>query len=193
MTGLDLDMWSVDPDGWRYIVLGEEGGEDLLIPSHEVDNERVVSVMRHAGFGTVLDWSDVDELDRLETWARQLHRCPRHRVLPVAVWTMLRAATSWVRWTAFRVLWRVLAGRAAGSTRLREWLSRLGIPADTPPGCACEVIGHYRKCKGCGFCDSDGTGKVPSWWDWTTPSGARHDVNAGRAGYIPVTVIELNG
>lgn len=190
---VDLNTWIPGPDGVRYLVLGEEGGEDLLIVGHEIPDDRVVSVIRHAGFGALFDWSDPDELDRIETWARQLHRCPRHGVLSWRVTAALAATTGWVRWTVFRILWHFLARRAARDTRMLQQLSRLGTPAGTPPECACEFIGHYRTCKGCGFCDSDGTGRVPSWWDWTNPADAPHDVNAGRAGYIPVTVIDLKG
>lgn len=201
--------WAVTdgPDPLRYMVLGEEGGETLMIHGHGVAEDHIAAVIRHAGFGRILDptvfrgetvddGTTVAELRPFETWAREVHGCPRHRWLPWWLRHGVIRPVDWVRWQAFRLLWRTWwRGRdpleLSAAPRWLLWMARRWR-AFSDCG-ACEYVDHYRTCRGCGFCESDGTGRVPTRWDWATPDGAAADVNAGRPGYVPVTVVDLEG
>lgn len=189
----------------RYALLGEEGDEDLLIYGHAITEDSIRGAITEAGFGRIFgdlvidghkiaDGTTVAELYQFETWAREMHGCPRHRWLPLR--RALVSSVEWVRYQCFQVTWRLWQSK---QDPLRErwvpaWLRWLGTGWRGLAYCqACEYVDHYRSCSGCGYCDSDGTGTAPPWWDWATPDGAPADVNAGRAGYVPVTIIDLAG
>lgn len=199
--------WTVTdgPNLMQYIVVGEEGGETLLIHGHGVAEDHIAAVIRHAGFGQILDpimfqgepisdGTTVAELRPFETWAREVRGCPRHRWLPWWLRHGVIRPVDWVRWQAFRLLWRTWRRRGRDHRELSSvprWLLWLGRSWCAFSDCAvCEYVDHYRTCSGCGFCSSDGTGRVPPWWDWDIPKGSARDANASRPGY-PVTVIEL--
>jgi len=189
----------------RYVVLGAEGAEELLIYGHDLDEARVHDTIRHAGFGRILDFYteladdehvETDVLAPAETWAREVYGCPRHRWLPWWVRHGVIRPVDWARWRVFRLVWRVWRrgqdplDRPPVPRRLR-WLGQHWRAfADCS---SCEYVEHYRTCDGCDHCDSDGSGKAPSRWDWSTPEGAPHDANAGRLGYVPVTVVDVAG
>lgn len=170
--------WIAGPDNWlRYVVLGEEGDEDLMIYGHSHDDDTIREVIQHAGLGLVLadivingvkvaDGTKVAELRRLETWARKRRDCRTHRILP-----------HWFR--HLMILW------ATNARHLPPLVDRIENCQD------CVHVDHYRTCQGCGWCA--GTGKVPPWWVWAVRKGAPANANAGRAGYHPVTVVELRG
>ena len=200
--------WTIGPaPGYlRYMVLGEEGDQDLLVYGHDLTEDSVQAAIVHAGFGQVFDGIVIDgvpvadgtpvaELNRLATWAREMHGCPDHRRLPLWLRSTAVNTVNWVQWQVFRRVWRWWRARhpqQEGSAP--RWLSWLGSRLEWSADCTvCEYIHHYRTCNGCGFCDSDGSGRVPAWWDWSVPDGAPADTNAHRPGYAPVTIIEIGG
>lgn len=200
------DSWATCPAGLRYLVLGEEGDEDLMISGHGLAEPGIREAVTHAGFGRVFDdlefeghkiadGATVADLLKVETWAREVRGCPRHRWLPWWLRHGVTGSVDWVRWQVFRVLWRTWwRGRdPLDLPRVPGWLLWLGRHWRAFSGCSkCEYVDHYRICDGCGFCSSDGTGKAPPWWDWSAPAGDPA-ANEGRSGYFPVTVIDLEG
>lgn len=143
--------WTILPDQagvnvW-YQVLGEEDAETLMIRGHKLGEDAIAAAIRHAGFGRVLDI--MDELNGL---SEDLDGVPVGGDLePVETWaTELRDCPKHGR------LPRVA----------RQWLrNHWGVLES----CAmCEHVYHYRTCSGCGFCSSDGSGRVPPCWDWIT-------------------------
>lgn len=207
--------WTIGPEPARprYMVLGEEGDETLVIHGHGIDEDTIDDVARHAGFGPILDWyaelkAELDDepcddrddeltLAPVKTWARQVRGCPRHHWIPrwlrVGIDRIVGAA-DWLRWQVFRRLWHIHDRRdPLRERRVPSWARWLSRPWQLFQNCACVYVDHYHTCDGCGFCASDGTGTVPSWWDWSTKDGAPADANAGRPGYLPVTVIHIGG
>lgn len=191
----------------EFRVLGEEGGENLMVTGHGLGEAVIRDVVRRAGFGgifdditiggkKVADGLAVAELHLFETWARETRGCPRHRRVPWRLRRALVVSVEWVRSQCFRLVWRLWTSRRdpLGDRRVPVVLRWLGSRWRRLSDCdVCEFVDHYRTCSGCQFCESDGSGVAPPWWDWAVPAGAPRDVNADRPGYLPVTIIDMAG
>lgn len=180
--------WLVGPSPslLRYVVLGEEGAEELMILGHDLGDDSIRAVVCHAGFGG----ATVADLVKLKTWARAVRGCRRHGRVPWWMRVGVVAAADWVRWRVFQVAWRVWRRERTSTPAWVQWLARHWLVSDCS---ACEVVDHYRTCAGCVWCDNtpESKGKVPTLWDWSTPEGASADANCARKGYVPVTLLEL--
>ncbi|HEV2930749.1 MAG TPA: hypothetical protein VGW74_18865, partial [Propionibacteriaceae bacterium] len=163
--------WTVAPAAVRYMVLGEEGGESLMVCGHDVTEDSIAAVIRHAGFGRILDpitingqevactGTAVAELHRFETWAREDYGCPRHRKVPWWLRRSLVVSVDAVRFLCFLVAWRLWRSKQdlLADRRVPAWLRWLGGRWRGLSDCdVCEYVDHYRTCRGCGFCTSDG-------------------------------------
>lgn len=206
-TTVNSTLWTISDNDVRYVVLGEEGDETVMIAGHGLADDTIREAVTHAGLGRVFnditfngtkiaDGSTVAELEPLETWARTVRGCRRHRWAP---WWLRHGANNlvgWIRWRLFRAvfaIWR--RGRTPieqlHTPRLLTWL---GSHWRVFPDCGtCEIVDHHRTCEGCVWCNNTpaGKGKPPLLWTWATSDDAPADTNASRRGYQPVTVVNV--
>lgn len=132
--------WTIGPaPGFvRYQVVGEEDAEELVMDGHDISSPSIAAVIEQAGFKRLLEYAYKD-LGVAE-------------LQPFKTWA--REVTDcpkhgWIpQW-------------------LRQWLWQRWEHA--LEDCAmCTHVVHYRTCQGCGFCSSDGSGRVPSCLDVIT-------------------------
>lgn len=191
------DPWVIGPapDHVRYLMLGEDGADELLLLGHDLTEDTVAAVLRKESYDGVLvllgmrnrvvtDRWTLADLGAVETWARQTHGCPRHQWLPDRVRRPLAAAVGWVLDRAASLRWRLDVPRPAEAWAHQRAGGRLAWFADCR---VCEYADHHHTCPGCGWCDE--VPVPPPWWDWSEVTPNRH---AGRPGYLPVTVIDLS-